>query len=685
MKRLLTLSTEKKIFLLVFLASLFVVFTPANSLVNWYASDDAFYYFKTAQNFSEGYGLSFDRIGRSSGFHPLWMLVCIPVFALARFDLILPLRILVLISILLNAGSAVLVYRILKDRLTPFIAVFFSLFWALSRQIFGTTTMQGMESGISAFFVLMLLYLTIQRLQSVSGNTPKLWQIGIVATLAIFSRLDNIFLAGFMGIWLLFKPATLRYLISMDILAAVISVFCSTFLRLGYGVIYAQYLDATQIMAVAAPILHLIVFYFAGLYGHNRRESLWATLIRIAASVGVSSVLLAGVMLTLQITGVIAGFPRAVLIFDAAFVLLFTLVIRFGFLFVSNSPAPLPTADPLASLSLQWKTWLRDGIAYAAPIALSLATYMSFNRVYFGVWTPVSGQIKHWWGNLITVYGRPIDSIPAFFGYSPDLQSGPWGLFSWLSKSLVYDIEFWFKLENELLYNNLIKVLSLIGLAAAILLIIFLRKKIKPLFHSLALMPLLTGCLIQIMQYNGTRYVNTRGWYWITEFIFLMLFNAIIFDSLYQVVIQHVGKPRLLKVFQVGIIGVLLVNFVIYLEHQVPLVVSPEKRYAFQDSFRELEAATQPGDVIGSSGGGIIAYFIQDRTIVNLDGLMNSVEYFTGLRVFKTEEYYKKINMKYVYANEYVIISGEPYIIIFEDHLEKLGKVGGSMLFRYLP
>ncbi len=89
---------ELIIVVIVLVASLYVACAPANNLMNWYSTDDAFYYFKTAQNVSEGYGLTFDRIGRSSGFHPLWMLVCIPVFALARFDLMLPLRLLVLVA-----------------------------------------------------------------------------------------------------------------------------------------------------------------------------------------------------------------------------------------------------------------------------------------------------------------------------------------------------------------------------------------------------------------------------------------------------------------------------------------------------------------------------------------------------------------------------------------------------------
>ena len=108
--------------------------------MNWYSTDDAFYYFKTAQNVTEGRGLSFDGIGRSSGFHPLWMLVCIPVFALARFDLMLPLRVLVIVAGVLNAGTGILLYRMARRVINEPSAIITALLWLLSPSIQGVTS-----------------------------------------------------------------------------------------------------------------------------------------------------------------------------------------------------------------------------------------------------------------------------------------------------------------------------------------------------------------------------------------------------------------------------------------------------------------------------------------------------------------------------------------------------------------
>src|SRR3990172_13312504 len=42
-----------------------------------------------------------------------------------------------------------------------------------------------------------------------------------------------------------------------------------------------------------------------------------------------------------------------------------------------------------------------------------------------------------------------------------------------------------------------------------------------------------------------------------------------------------------------------------------------------------LEENAPPGSVIGMTGGGNVGYLIHDRTIVNMDGLINSNEYST--------------------------------------------------------
>jgi len=45
-----------------------------NQLAHFF-HDDAFFYIKTAQNLADGYGSTFDRLSRTNGYHPLWLLI----------------------------------------------------------------------------------------------------------------------------------------------------------------------------------------------------------------------------------------------------------------------------------------------------------------------------------------------------------------------------------------------------------------------------------------------------------------------------------------------------------------------------------------------------------------------------------------------------------------------------------
>jgi hypothetical protein len=96
-----------------------------------------------------------------------------------------------------------------------------------------------------------------------------------------------------------------------------------------------------------------------------------------------------------------------------------------------------------------------------------------------------------------------------------------------------------------------------------------------------------------------------------------------------------------------------------------------------------LEEHTEPGSIIGLTGGGNVGYFIQDRTIVNMDGLINSYAYFQALQDRTGGEYLQSIGLDYVLANP-VILDQQPYKGQFNEYLEPL-KVyyGGKQLMHY--
>src|SRR5512145_2115394 len=138
--------------------SLYAALSDAQNLSwRWFTRDDAYYYFKVAQNISEGHGSTFDGINRTNGYHPLWLLICIPIFALARFDLILPLRILAILIGLLQLGAALLLYRLVRRVISEMAGVLAASFLAFNSYILVFLYKTGVESSITVLLVLVLL------------------------------------------------------------------------------------------------------------------------------------------------------------------------------------------------------------------------------------------------------------------------------------------------------------------------------------------------------------------------------------------------------------------------------------------------------------------------------------------------------------------------------------------------
>jgi hypothetical protein len=96
-----------------------------------------------------------------------------------------------------------------------------------------------------------------------------------------------------------------------------------------------------------------------------------------------------------------------------------------------------------------------------------------------------------------------------------------------------------------------------------------------------------------------------------------------------------------------------------------------------------LEENTPPGAVIGMTGGGNVAYFIKDRTIVNMDGLINSYDYFHALQDGTAAAYLHEHNLQIVFASPN-LLDYPPYYGQFSPYLEAYSVYGGKSLMYLL-
>ncbi len=662
--------------------SLYAALSDAqNFSLRWFTRDDAYYYFKVAQNISEGHGSTFDGINRTNGYHPLWMLVCVPIFALARFDLVLPLRILLLVMSALQLSTAILLYRLLGKVFAPAIGALAAIYWAFSFDILRNLYMQGLESGIAAFFVVLLLYKLheFEANRRVSQETTKqLATLGLVGALTIFSRLDLIFFVAMAGIWVVFRGHPLRHFLPLDIVAIVTSVFLSFIFRLGLPEYY-DYSTVAVIMVVLGLAVKIPLIFFFGLYQRTVLTDFRKWTIRLFLATVVGSAFVGIAMLGLSAVNGIPGFPRTVILLDFGFTILFYGLPRLAYVLLrAHNHDEVVESQPLAELKQKWRAWIKDSFAYFGVAFGLLGIYMIWSKFAFGTFSPVSGQIKRWWGSFPSrVYGGATRSPFDFFSVNFQGEGLAWtpitntvGEFTqqFSTRTAELEIHYWYAL--------------IVLFITSFLLLLVNKAKSRFAFVRLGLIPIVCGSILQAAYYHSSGYSAFKEWYWVTQRIGAVLLIGCALGLLFTL------TRRLTYRQSAAWIAVLLLGFNMGQTYWAGIKLTMQyNRWSTDTPMMEiatlLEENTEPGSLIGFTGGGNVGYFIQDRTILNMDGLINSPKYFEHLQNGTAGEYLASIGLDYVLANP-GILDRQPYDGQFNEFLTPTDiSYGGKQLLIY--
>lgn len=181
--------------------------------------DDAYYYFGISENLAGGAGSTFDGINPTNGYHPLWMLVSAPVFALG-FEGATAVRVLLMgqfmawgVSLVILAGMvsdfvngwprlADQTYRTARSRATATLAVVFVL--VTGNPFVVKTFVNGLESGITVVLYMLLLMAVVRADGDViSEDTTRAsrWGIAVLLALLFLGRTDAALVIACLGIW----------------------------------------------------------------------------------------------------------------------------------------------------------------------------------------------------------------------------------------------------------------------------------------------------------------------------------------------------------------------------------------------------------------------------------------------------------------------------------------------------
>jgi hypothetical protein len=154
------------------------------------------YYFKIAQNVAYGAGSTFDGLHVTNGYQPLWVLCLVPLFWISS-NPGTALTLGVILQGILMAAAGCILYRTARTvsgRLGSSLAVI--LWLALTYR----EALSGLEFGVHALVVLSAAYVygRWSRVEPPRRSTCLL--LGVLMSLTFLARLENILLAGLVGL-----------------------------------------------------------------------------------------------------------------------------------------------------------------------------------------------------------------------------------------------------------------------------------------------------------------------------------------------------------------------------------------------------------------------------------------------------------------------------------------------------
>ena len=292
-----------------------------------------------------------------------------------------------------------------------------------------------------------------------------------------------------------------------------------------------------------------------------------------------------------------------------------------------------------------------------------------------------------WWGSLSNTVYTHKTTLVEIVGLSPNSGYGPWSLLTSLVSDVSIFIRNLFGRDGDQLPSQLFLVLCFL---VFIILVYLLSRKDGYLARksfTLLIPAFIIGCFLQITYYTARGYAHTRGWYWVAEMITLVLLGAVLSSRFFEKMKQWTKTELANQVITILFVVALLVLHTRFITRMSPQQVTAENEAAYLEPIRKLEEHTNEGSLIGMTGGGNIAYFIQNRTIINLDGLINSLEYFRSVKDGTANEFLDKMKLDYVYGKPYILMETEPYNAIFLTRMDEIGYIRGPdsfTLYQYL-
>jgi hypothetical protein len=164
--------------------------------------DDSYYYLKTAENAASGYGFTFDQINPTNGFHPLWMMILVPLSYVSGGNMDVFARLAMTLQLAMVYGGSVLLSRAIEDRRRWLVLATALL---MLNFYYAKIVINALEGGVQWFLLCATLFVTLHLLKrdSRTTNASQFFALGLLAGLTVLSRLTSVLFIGGVGLLIL--------------------------------------------------------------------------------------------------------------------------------------------------------------------------------------------------------------------------------------------------------------------------------------------------------------------------------------------------------------------------------------------------------------------------------------------------------------------------------------------------
>ncbi len=197
------------VFVIAFLPRFGIAMQPVPVQINKMLPDDAYYYFLTAENIVATGSPSVDGLNPSNGWHPLWLLVNLPVFLLPAADPDLPVHVMLVIGALLDSLVAVILFRVVRHYLDDAAGLIAGGLYAInSMPIF--QSVNGLETALAALMIAVAWTRSMRLIEAPDRRNTILW--GLSFGLAFLARTDTAVILVGLGFYVLWRlPGAFRW------------------------------------------------------------------------------------------------------------------------------------------------------------------------------------------------------------------------------------------------------------------------------------------------------------------------------------------------------------------------------------------------------------------------------------------------------------------------------------------